>query len=65
MAAYTPTGLDILAKVMNKSGMQQIQSGKLAKYIGKCFTFFKFLDLIVESAIVAFSDPYFNKGSGQ
>ena len=34
---------------------------KLGKYIGKCFTFFRFLDLIVECAIGAFSDPFFNK----
>ena len=35
----------------------------LSKHIGKCFTFFRFLDMLVQCAISAFSDPYFNQGS--
>ena len=62
MALYTPTGLDILTKVMNKECKvsQLFQLDKLAKYVGKCFTFFRFLDMLVECSIIAFSDPYFN-----
>jgi len=63
MAFYTPTGLDILTKVLNKESKvaQLFQLNKLAKHIGKCFTFFRFLDLLVECSISAFSDPYFSK----
>ena len=47
MALYTPTGLDILTRVMNKDSKvsQLFQMNKLDKHIGKHFTFFRFLDL--------------------
>ena len=64
MALYTPTGLDILTKAMNReskvSQLMQINN-RLTKHIGKHFTFFRFLDVLVECAICAFSDPYFNQ----
>ena len=63
MPFYTPTGLDILTKVMNKESKvsQLFQLNKLASHIGKCFTFFRFLDLLVECSISAFSDPFFTQ----
>ena len=63
MALYTPTGLDILTKVMNKDSKvsQLFQMNKLDKHVGKCFTFFRFLDLLIECSISAFSDPYFSQ----
>lgn len=63
MALYTPTGLDILMRVMNKElkATQLMQTDKIGKYVGKYFTFFRFLDLLVQCAIIAFSDPYFSQ----
>ena len=63
MALYTPTGLDILTRVMNKDSKvsQLFQMNKLDKHIGKHFTFFRFLDLLIECSISAFSDPYFSQ----
>lgn len=65
MAFYTPTGLDILTRTLNKDSKvaQLFELNKLAKLTGKCFTFFRFLDLLVECSISAFSDPCFNQGA--
>ena len=64
--AYTPTGLDILTRVMNKESRagQLFQMDKLSKYTGRYFTFFRFLDLLVQCALIAFSDPYFTQSRG-
>jgi hypothetical protein len=67
MAAFTPTGLDILTRELNKeSKVDQLvkQQRMLAKHVGRCFTFFRFLDLLVECSIIAFSDPYFSQNRG-
>ena len=65
MAEYTPTGLDILTKVMNKESKinQLMKMDKIAQYVGKHFTFFRFLDLVTQCSITAFSDPYYSQGS--
>ena len=63
MAAFTPTGIDILTKQMNRESKinELVQMDKLSKQTGRCFTFFRFLDLLVNYSIIAFSDPYFNQ----
>jgi len=63
LALYTPTGLDILTKSMNRDSRasQLFQMDKLSSHVGKFFSFFRFLDLLVQCAISAFSDPYFNQ----
>jgi len=38
---------------------------KLPGLIGKYFTFFRFLDFLVQVAASAFSDPYFSKSQSQ
>ena len=43
---YTPTGLDIVTKIAKKDSCN-IQFNKLPLIVGKCFTFFKFIDVIV------------------
>jgi hypothetical protein len=60
MALYTPTGLDILTKVLNKDARasQLVQVNKLDKHIGKCFTFFRFLDLLVQCACIGLADTH-------
>ena len=62
MAVFTPTGIDILTKQMNRESKinELVQMDKLRKQTGRCFTFFRFLDLLVNSSLIAFSDPYFN-----
>jgi hypothetical protein len=57
---YTQTGLLIIQKVLGKE-FDQAKSGKQPGVVGRFFTFFKFLDFIVQVAIAAFSDPYFSK----
>ena len=61
---YTPTGIDIVAKSSIKDS-GNFKFNKLPSIIGKCFTFFKFLDVIVKIAIHAFSDPFFTKNCQQ
>jgi hypothetical protein len=60
---YTPTGLYIIAKLFSKDF--DASKVKQLTVIGKYLTFFKFLDIIVQIAIGAFSDPYFSKNRGQ
>lgn len=59
---YTPTGLAIVAK---QPGNEQVKTSKLPTIIGRYFTFFKFLDLLVQVAVNAFSDPLFSKNLAQ
>jgi hypothetical protein len=57
---YTPTGFDIVTKAAGKD-FESVSINKLPSLVGRCFTFFKFLDMLVKIAIQAFSDPYFSK----
>lgn len=59
---YTPTGLHIIAKVLGKDF--DASKSKQPTFIGKYLTFFKFLDIIVQISMSAFSDPYFSKNRG-
>ena len=65
VALYTPTALDILTKELNKESKVNLllQTGKMSKQVGKCFTFFRFLDMLVEISLIAFSDPYISHSS--
>ena len=60
---YTTTGLYIIARLFGKDF--DASKAKQPTVIGKYLTFFKFLDIIVQIAIGAFSDPYFSKNRGQ
>jgi len=68
-SAYEHAGLQILAGMAKSSGTtlrRQATTGSLQdwnqpKYVGKYFTFFKFLDLMVKCAKVTFSG--FSSGS--
>lgn len=53
VSTYTPTGLDILVKLSSND----VQVEKLGRTIGKEFTFFKFLDFLVQIAEAAYTDP--------
>jgi len=62
---YKSTGLEILNKARKKdlrTTQPLYQAERQEKQVGKCFTFFRLLDLLVESAVQAFSDPFFNQG---
>jgi len=56
---YTSTGLFIIAKLLGRDF--DASKFKQPTIIGKYLTFFKFLDIIVQIALSAFSDPYFSK----
>lgn len=60
---YTPTGLYILAKSLGKN-FDASKPTKLQSVMGRYLTFFKFLDIIVQIAMSAFSDPFFSKNRG-
>ncbi len=64
MALYTPTGLDILTKVFNKDARtsELLKTDKMHKYVGQSFTFFKFLDMLVQCACIGLADT---NGQGQ
>jgi hypothetical protein len=57
---YAPTGQHIVSKVVGKD-FDPSKKGKLISIIGRYFTFYKFLDFLVQIAINAFSDPFFSK----
>ena len=62
MPVYTPSGLEILTKWLNKEKRASaLQVDNLPKLVGVHFTFFKFLDLLVECALTTFSDPFFSE----
>lgn len=52
ISSYTSTGVEILIKL----GVQATEIDKIGKIIGREFTFFKFLDFLVDIAEKAYSD---------
>lgn len=51
---YTPTGLDILTKSSHRASDFQIE--QLYRTVGLEFTFFKFLDFLVNVAELSYED---------